>query len=519
MNTGGYDVVVQVNEGLINRFLELFYCLQKFPSVKKEFNLPIPNIPNNLKPYTVVDVEVSVDESPTIDFMSDGNIVFNLRGEAKFKVLKDVTFEIEAEFTAKIKPKFDQATQTLTVKLVEAKIEDVELDNIYHLKTNVINALNDIIKIIIQDYITTQMTTFPLTPELFSVDLPQTPHEHRLTIGLGNIKMLGSNVMAVAVNLLGYTGGNVNLITNFTGAHDIGVGVNEQAMHRVYDHWWQYTNWNKTINVTGNHDFDTPEIVDFLDELADCVVDMLTLGIIDYNVDIQRVWAEYGATLKFSKFDFDLKPNNKVQVGGGSINADIWAKLYVKSRQYVNVAGETVWEDITTVKLFDSGLNNITINIDNVEAGVKITNDHVLTVDPETLDIDIPLNWDTFEFLLDYVVDWVVKQIIDWMPPIVLFPTILSEKIPGTEAALTLSVEDLTINGTEALITADIDISSLDTYAPYIANTSSLEVHKRDCEYGKKIKVNRRAYYCNVEKAIKDGYNGCYYCLREFDTG
>jgi hypothetical protein len=517
MNTGGYDVVVQINEDLINRFLELFYCLQLFPTIKKDFNLPIPNLTNNLKPYAVVGVEVSVDEPPTIDFKSDGNVVFNLRGQAKFKVLKDVTFDIEAEFTAKLKPKFDQTTQTLTVKLVEAKIDDVELDNSYHLQSNVINALNDIIKIVIQDYITTQMTTFPLSPELFSVDLPDTPHEDRLTVGLGNIKMLGSSVMATAVNLLGYTGGNVGAITDFTGGHDIAVGVNEQAMHRVYDHWWQHTNWNKTIDITGSYVFDPPDFVDFLDDLADCIVDALTLFIVDYDVDIQKVWAEYGATLRFSKFSFDLKPNNKVQVGDGSINADIWAKLKVTSRQHVDVLGVTVWEDTSTTTLIDIGPTNITVNIETAEASVQIDSNHMLTVDPETLNITIPLEWDVFEFLLDAVVDWATKQIVDGMPPIVLFPTMLSQKIPNTDATLTLSVEDLTINGTEALVAADISVSHISTYAPYIGNSNSMEVHKRTCEYGKKTK--HKVYYCDVEKAIKDGYNGCYYCLPALDTG
>ncbi|MEM3404341.1 MAG: hypothetical protein QXJ17_07390 [Nitrososphaeria archaeon] len=141
----------------------------------------------------------------------------------------------------------------------------------------------------------------------------------------------------------------------------------------------------------------------------------------------------------------------------------------------------------------------------------------MLTVDPETLNIDIPLEWDVFEFLLDCVVDWVTKQIVDGMPPIVLFPTMLSQKIPDTDATLTISVENLTINGTEALVAADITVSGLSTYALYIANKNSMEVHKRTCEYGKKVK--HREYYCDVEKAIKEGYNECYYCLPTLNIG
>jgi hypothetical protein len=311
----------------------------------------------------------------------------------------------------------------------------------------------------------------------------------------------------------------VAAITDFTGGHDIGVGINEQAMHRVYDHWWQHTTFNKTIPFSGTHDFDPPDFVDFLDEIADGVVDALSLGIVDVDVDLLRVWAEYGVTLRFTKFNFDLKPDNKVQVSGGSINADIWAKLKVKSKTTVSVFGAEVYNKEHTNTLFNGALNNITINVDTAEASVKINEDHQLTVDPETLDIDIPLEWDTFEFLLDYVVDWVVNMIVDGMPPIVLFPTIVSQKIPGTEATVTMSVEDLTINGTEALVAADLLLSSLSTYAPYVANKDSLEVHKRDCTYGKMIKNINRVYYCDLDKATKDGYDGCYYCLHELDHG
>lgn len=101
---------------------------RNFQLLQRGYNLSISNIPNNLKPYTVIGVEVSVDEPSTIDFRSDGNIVSNLCNQTNFKALKNATIEIEAEFTVKLKPKFDQTTQTLTVNLVESKIDNVKLD-------------------------------------------------------------------------------------------------------------------------------------------------------------------------------------------------------------------------------------------------------------------------------------------------------------------------------------------------------------------------------------------------------
>jgi len=51
-----------------------------------------------------------------------------------------------------------------------------------------------------------------------------------------------------------------------------------------------------------------PDIVDWIDELVDWVAAVLTLGIVDVDIDIDRVWADFGATVRFSKFNFDLKP-------------------------------------------------------------------------------------------------------------------------------------------------------------------------------------------------------------------
>jgi methylphosphotriester-DNA--protein-cysteine methyltransferase len=61
--------------------------------------------------------------------------------------------------------------------------------------------------------------------------------------------------------------------------------------------------------------------------------------------------------------------------------------------------------------------------------------------------------------------------------------------------------------------------SGIETYSAFIANRDSGEVHLRSCEWGRKIKRDNREYFCRLEDALAAGYNGCYYCLREYDTG
>ncbi len=53
---------------------------------------------------------------------------------------------------------------------------------------------------------------------------------------------------------------------------------------------------------------------------------------------------------------------------------------------------------------------------------------------------------------------------------------------------------------------------------PYIANRNSSEVHVANCEHVSRMSPINKVPYRDVKLAIKHGYNGCYYCLKEYDT-
>jgi len=54
---------------------------------------------------------------------------------------------------------------------------------------------------------------------------------------------------------------------------------------------------------------------------------------------------------------------------------------------------------------------------------------------------------------------------------------------------------------------------------PFVANRGSGEVHKRNCVWAKKISARNRRAYTDVQKALQHSYNGCRFCLPEYDTG
>jgi hypothetical protein len=54
---------------------------------------------------------------------------------------------------------------------------------------------------------------------------------------------------------------------------------------------------------------------------------------------------------------------------------------------------------------------------------------------------------------------------------------------------------------------------------PYMANRRTLEVHVPDCEWAAKTSGRNKVAYESIERALNHGYNGCAYCLPEYNTG
>ncbi|OPY50359.1 MAG: hypothetical protein A4E49_02769 [Methanosaeta sp. PtaU1.Bin112] len=524
MQTGGYDVVVELNEQLVSSFLKLGHCMGKFPKFAGTYTLPIPDVPSSLAEFMDIGYEVSLNKAPEFQIRNDLTLEMGVRGQCEFNVLGGIEFEMEVEFSVLLVPSFNQSTRRFKVDFVEASIDDVELNDTYHLPHNVISKLNEILSIAMAEYLTEDVTSIELSPVLFSTELPYMPpgDENKLAIGLGNVKILSPQVIAGAVNLLGYTGGNVLDIMDFTDGNHIGIGVGESGMHRVYDFWWQRTVHPKLVTVTGSKDFDMPSFVDWIDDFVDWIVAIGTLGLVDVEIDLLRVWAEYGATIHFNQLAFDLKPSNIVELSG-SVTIDLWCKVYAQ----IKTTTEIFWglvevdEDISTIKPFDCSISGVTINLENAHGQVALNSDRQLTIDLLDADFDIPLQWEIPEFILDWVVDWAVDQVIDNLPPVVLFPAIIEQNIPESTVTVEASINKLVIDEPEVLVAANIATSGLGTYAPYIGNKNpeSMEVHTRDCNWAHRIAMRNRVYFCEIDTAIAAGFNGCAYCLQKYNTG
>jgi isopenicillin N synthase-like dioxygenase len=50
---------------------------------------------------------------------------------------------------------------------------------------------------------------------------------------------------------------------------------------------------------------------------------------------------------------------------------------------------------------------------------------------------------------------------------------------------------------------------------PFVANNNPRcrEVHRSDCKFLNLMKTEHKVGYWSLSKAIKDGYNGCHFCI------
>jgi len=72
--------------------------------------------------------------------------------------------------------------------------------------------------------------------------------------------------------------------------------------------------------------------------------------------------------------------------------------------------------------------------------------------------------------------------------------------------------------GTGAVLVAHGN-SGMHLQLPYIGNKRSKELHRATCFWAKQMRLHNVKFYESVGAAQGDGYNGCAFCLRQFDTG
>lgn len=511
MQTGGYDVVAQISDELINKALSIAYYLDKFPSLKGKYPLPIDGAPESLKSFTEIGYEINLADPPKYTPQDDGkaNITFN--GQAKVIFLGGIQVGTEAQIGIVIAPAFDQTKHTLGINFAGSQIKSFSLNGFTDVPAATIELLKGILTAATTVYLAEKVGTIDVTPSLLS-------GEEILNLKVAYVGIVPP-IVNVAGNVLNGQGGSPSQIRNFCQDSHISVGITADAVHRIYDQWWDQAPTPRIVTKGFSKTFDFDFLPDWTDSLDKWASEIVTAGLVSVDVDVKGIRASLTATMAFSKFTLDFKANNQIQVSGGLIlvlSGGIDLLMKTKTRLVVFTK-----ETEGVQKLLPADFPPIPILITSAIAELDIDPRNQLVAKITDLKAEIPLLIPLApDPVTQYIKDQITSNIAEFVGSIALSPTIIKERIPGTDLTVQAKVNRFTSNRQEAIVGIKIKTLGVGPYAPYICNSDSghMEVHKRDCKWTKKIAPKNLAYYCDLQEALDDGFDGCYYCLNDYHT-
>ena len=509
MSTAGFDFVAEINETLVNRALAAAFYTTAIPhTIAGDYTPSGVEIPTELRPYAEVEYEIRLKEPPTVDAFT-GNVVrilFNV--ESVLKVLGGLRLEFDVVASVEASPTYDQTARVLTINLKTARIDKLDINDKYGLSKEVLSRLNSVIAAAIRSGVLEKVEKISVAT-IASVDLPDMPPgpSNKLKIGLGNIKILNRSVLAVCLNFLEYVGGDIARLTDFSGGLDFCGEVSEAAMHRVFDFWWDRTTHPKNVNISDRY------TVPGLDTAAEVALALSTLGLSLAIVDLNS-WIEYDVTVRFGKPNFNLKSGNKIEANC-DLHLDARAEVKVEIRNKVT-------GDRHTRSLGSLSISNQHVVVDKILAEVFLDDQNRLMGKIVEVDVEIDLPRRIPEVALNWLIDQIEALIKNRIPPFPLSPALITREIPGTALTLQVDIDRLATDEDEAIVGTTLAFKEIGRTAipvpKFIANKDPLarEVHRADCQQVEKIwEKNKVGYYVLLD-ALKDGYDGCKYCLPEY---
>ncbi len=509
MNTGGYDIVAQVSESMINKSLAIAYYLARFPPLKDKYVLPV-NVPENLKDFAEMNYEISITEPPTYKAQTNGAAQLTLKGKAEITVLGGIQVGTDAEIKISLVPAFDRHDRTLGINFADSVIENLSLRGFSNVAEGTTEHLQSLLSQSITKYLAETVGSVDLTPSILADEGP-------MGLRLENLGITAS-VFNVVGNVLGRQGGSFDQISNFCQDNHIAVAVTADALHRVYDNWWNQTSIPRIMQRSISHTFNFNFYPDWVETIDDWISEIALGGLFSVDVDIKGIKIGLTATMAFSKFSFELKANDRIEVSG-SLLLDVAGDVDAFGTERTRVLIYTNQEKITK-NLFHVDILALPIVVSSAIAELGIDHQNRLAIKIKEVHARIPLQMAVPDFITKYVQDQILSFIGEFVGSIPLTPSVITQKLGETDLTLEAKVDSFKSGRQEAILGIKTKVRGAGDYAPYVCNKNKrhLEVHKRTCKWSQKILPKNRTYYIDFQEALDDGYDGCSYCLPDYHT-
>lgn len=470
---GGYDVVTEVNERVINRIIaSAFYKSRIIDRINGEVE--------GVK-YTI-----HLKEPPTVDQIKHKQIrlISNI-----YTVIKLYGLEFDIETLAFLNASYDYEpiSSSLILDFKKIKVSDIEISdkngwlNILSWKINLPNFIlswfNKILARVVSSALLDDIEELEIVKVLTRVELPKMPDgdSNKLTVTLGEIKAF-KNDIAVATNFLEYTGGNITQVKNFTNDFDTAVGISEDAVHRVFDFWWDRTTFEKQINARGQFNIEVLRVLgNAVGAALNLSTKLATFGFLETELIFRRAWMEFGVIVDYDKPKFNIRNNETIHVTSCPFKVTLWCKLRVRVTERVefdrsgwipDIATPFFEDDVTiqestfNLTLVDLSLP-LNFNVDDAKAKISLNSDNMLVGTITECDFDINTGWGLADDILDVIIDWVTDYVRMNLPPIPLSPALFVTQVPETGTILEFDIDNLDFSEEEMIIQAGVSVQGL----------------------------------------------------------
>ena len=532
--TAGYDIIVELDKRFLDKLIAAafyttgpmrFYGTIDLPEVFSE-DLEIGAISSAVSAAvsgtTEVEYDIHVNNPPRVYAFKDNIIQIMINLDVSLIALGGIDVDLDSTVFADLEMNFE--SNEVVVYPKDAEIGNVSINEEHIFSRNLINQFIMIVGEIVKENLLEKYEKIRIPVTHFSTPLPVSPDlpalpagkdEAAVTIGdpqesekgfnlaVENLKTLNKKEIAVCMNLMGYTGGDITKISDFSSGNDIGIGISEEGMRRVFRFWWENTTYPKYQEINGTYSVPL-DLINTLADMAELGAELFTLGFVKGKWDVQEISFNYNAKVSLNEMpDFNLEGDNKIAFTFKGMRLSAHADLIFRIISEVAVDTSdwipdwaTPWKDGVTIDTYFKNIDlfdgEIGIDVKKAEGKVYLDDRNRFMAKIEDLDIDFDLPWDLPEAVLNWIVEFTGKILAAELPAFPLSSALIAKDVPDLKLTLETDINKLVINDAEAVVGADLEIKESERAgfnSIFVANIdpNSLEVHRISSEYARRI--------------------------------
>ncbi len=535
MKSCGYDLMIQVDERLLNKALSaLFYTGMLKVSGTYAF---VKGVPDELLGFTEVKYRIRLRNEPYLDFKGKDAVGIRMSVEVVLVVLSGVNVEVDVDFGASAEVRFDLASSKIIYDLTNTGIYDLTINDRLQFHQNALDRLNEILGIVLKQYMSSGVKEIELPISLQNVALPTVPDtpENRLPISKVEVAILDKRLVVVGADFFDHTGGSITGMQDMTQGSELFVALRTDAVRQIAQFWWARTQLDKTRAFQGSLPINALKT---LAKGTDLFLRGITLGILQPETEVIRADLIYDGTVSMQELpEIEFLPGNQAQVRNLKLKVFVQAKLETETKRTLLADtsgfipdGITPWQDdiklserTKTGTLFDAK-EDLLVEVEVASCTVGTDDQSRLNLKVNNADLELDFGEKWYQNLTDRVtnafLDLLERTIVSKIPQIVVSPSLLLSDAKVMGYTFGVDIKSLELVPEELVLCSSLTVKELTEGAIavplYIANKKSMKLHRYDCAVVEDIDFTHRLGYHSVSEAMKNGYKPCRECLRGY---